>query len=536
MAEEQKDPVADGVMRRQRVMELERSCWDSLWQELKELVRPDTSDFAASMSKAADARRRIFDGTAPWALEQLSAGLHSYLTSPVDRWFSLGVTGMPYDRLDHDAKVWLEQVSDLIYAHYSNPFASFSTSMHEAYLDLGGFGTAAIYHWFDSESRSLQFRAYPLADCWALESSTGHVDTVHRAIRWTVRQVRQEFGDLPPGLAKKKDDDKVTVIHAVAPRADGRLYSFPTKKPYSSIYVCKDTGETLHESGYDWMPYLIPRWTKLAGEPYGRSPALSVLPEIRMVNAMSKTMIVAAQKLVDPALAVPDDGFLLPVRQTPGALNYKRPGSDPIEAIPTGTRVEIGIEMIEQRRDMIRRGFYVDWLVRPVKKERQTAQEIMDDRNQMLSMMSPTVGRLQGELLGPMIRLSYNYLAREALLPDMPPSLDGAELEPIYISPAAKAQSTVRGQGVSNYLAQLTQLIPIMPGIMDSVNEDALGAEIADLSDVPRRVINSPAEVASRRKSREQQAQLAAAVEAAPAAAKSAKDLAQAQSLGLRLQ
>lgn len=513
-----------------------RSEWNSIWQDLKDLIRPDTSDFSSSNQRAADARRKIFDGTAPWALEQLSAGLHSYLTSPVDRWFSIGVTGAPYDTLDHQAKLWLEQVSDLIYAQFSNPFASFNPALHEGYLDLGTFGTAAIYEWLDPESGSLMFRAYPLADCWALEDSSGHIDTVHRKISWTVRQIEQEFGPLPPKLAKMQREDKVTVIHAVYPRRDrepGKMG--PTNKAYASLYICKDTEEFLHEHGYDWMPYHIPRWSKLAGEVYGRSPALSVFPEIRMVNAMSKTLIVAAQKLVDPPLVVPDDGFLLPIRQTPGALNYARPGTGEIMPIQSGGRVDIGIEMIEQRRETIRRGFYVDWLVRPTKKERQTAQEIMDDRNQMLSMMAPIVGRLQAELLGPIIRLSYQLLARAGVFPEMPGSLDGADLELVYVSPAAKAQSTVRGQGVMSYVQQVTQLLPVMPNLLDSINEDGLNAEIADLTDVPRRVLNDPKTAAAKRKQREEAQQLAQASEVAPAAAKSAKDFAQAQQMGLRL-
>ena len=518
-------------------MTRERSQWDALWQEIKDLVRPDTSDFGTTGgARASESRRKIFDGTAPWALEQLSAGLHSYLTSPVDRWFSIGVAGTPYDQLDFDAKAWLEQASDVIYAHYSNPSASFAPSVHEGYLDIGGFGTACIYQWMDTETQRLMFRAYPLADCWILENSSGTVDVVHRQILWTVRQVRQEFGQLPAKLAKLKDDEKVCVLHAVFPRVDRNPTSkLPKNKAIASVYICKDTGETLSESGYDWMPYHVPRWTKLAGEVYGRSPALSVFPEIRMVNAMSKTLIVAAQKLVDPPLAVPDDGFLLPIKQTPGGLNYYRAGTEEIRPIVSGGRVDIGIEMIEQRRETIRRGFYVDWLVRPTKKERQTAQEIMDDRNQMLSMMGPIVGRLQGELLGPLVGLSYHLLARAGLLPPMPASLDGAELELVYISPAAKAQSTVRGQGIQSFIGQVTQLLPVMPNLLDHVNEGALAAELGDLTDVPRRVLNPPAEVARRQKAREEQQQMATAVEAAPAAAKSAKDLAQAQQMGLRL-
>lgn len=349
----------------------ERAQWDAIWQELKDLVRPDTSDFTAGHNRAADARRRIFDGTAPWALEQLSAGLHSYLTSPVDRWFSLGVAGTPYDQLDFEGKAWLEQVSDIIYAHYSNPFASFNPSMHETYLDLGGFGTSCIYQWMDPETQNLMFRSYPLADCWVAEDAAGHVDTLHRRIKWTVRQCAQEFGKLPEKLAKMEQDDKVTVLHAVYPRTDRNpSLKTATNKAFVSAYVCQDTGELLAEGGYDFMPYHSPRWSKLAGEIYGRSPALSVFPEIRMVNAMSKTVIVAAQKLVDPPLQVPDDGFMMPIRQTPGGLNFFRPGTEKIEPLYVGQRVDIGIDMIEQRRETIRRGFYVDWLVRPTKKNR----------------------------------------------------------------------------------------------------------------------------------------------------------------------
>lgn len=515
-------------------MRRERSSWETLWQELKELVRPDTADFANSGARAIDSRRRLYDGTAPWALDQLAAGLHSHLTNPVDRWFSLGVAGTPFDQLDHQARLWLELSSDILYAHYSNPFASFNPALHEGYMDLGGLGTAVLYEWLDVATNSLRFRAYPLADCWIEENSSGIVDTIHRRIKWNVRQVEQEFGRLPPKLARMKPEDKVEVLHCVYPRTDRdarRLTA--TNRPFASVYYTPDTDELLHEGGYNHMPYHTPRWTKLAGEMYGRAPSLTVLPDIRMVNAMSKTVLVAAHKIVDPPLLVPDDGFQLPIRQTPGGINFFRSGTEEIKPLISGGRVDIGVDMIEQRRETIRRGFYVDWLVRQMKKERQTAQEIMDERNQMLSMMAPVVGRLQGELLGPIIRMSYDVLAQRRLLPDMPASLDGAELDLLYVSPAARAQSTVRGQGVQSYIAQLVQLLPVMPNLIHSINEDNLNSELQDLMDVPRRIINDPATIEARRKAAKEQQAIVQATESVPAAAKSAKDFAQARQLGL---
>lgn len=511
-----------------------RSENDGLWQELKELIRPDTSDFfGGGYNRASFANRRIYDGTAPWALEQLAAGLHSYNTSPTDRWFTLGVAGVPTTDLSFQAKAYLDSVSDRIYAHYGDPFSNFNSSVHENYLDIATFGTSCLYQWYDVATGKLMFRAFPLADIWIEEDANGRVVTVHRRLRLSMKQVRGEWSELPEYLSKKKDDEDVIIIHAVHSNDEYNPRSRRSEyRAWKSCYFCPDTKEIISESGYDVMPYHTPRWTKVAGETYGRSPALTVLPDIRMVNAMSKTMIVAAQKMVDPALQVPDDGFLLPLRTNPGGLNYRRPGQEAIIPMPTAQRIDIGIEMIEQRRDTIRRGFYVDWLVRPTKKERQTASEIMDDRNQMLSMMGPITGRIQSEFAGVILRASFSLLDKHGELPAPPPELDGAEMEVAYISPAAKAQATTRGQGMAGFVQQMVQLQPIFPEVMDSINVPAWVSEMADITDVPLRVLNSPEQQQEKQAARQQQEQAAQAATMAPQVASAAKDFSVARQNG----
>jgi hypothetical protein len=528
--------LAKSVCERHATMKRRRSVVDNVFQEIKDLVRPDTSDFTGSFTMPADSRRRVYDSTAIWSLDQLTSGLHSYLTNPVDRWFSFGVTGVPISRLSASAKSYLEICADIVFAHYAAPASAFNPSVHEVYMDLSAFGTGAIYQWMDMETMQLRFRSYPMADIWIDEDAGGKVDTVQRRVRWTIRQCKKEWAQLPEKMAKMGDDEWVQVIHEVRPRKDRDPNSYlSSNKAYSSCYVCIDTQELVSEGGYDWMPYAVPRWTTVAGELYGRGPTLSVLPEIRMVNAMSKTMIQAAQKMVDPPLMVEDDGYMLPVRTMPGGLNIRRPGAEPILPLPTAQRIDVGVDMIEQRREMIRRGYYVDWLIRPSKKERQTAEEIRDDRNQMLSMLAPVVGRQQGELCGPQVMLSFNLLNRHQMLPPMPAELQGMNLELVYISPAAKAQSTVRGQGLMAYLNQITQLLPIMPNILDSINADALNEELIDVTDVTRRVINTPEEVAANKAKREEQQQAAMAIEAGPAVGKTARDLASAKQMGMAI-
>lgn len=525
------DTLAKAVLDRHSAHVRSRSEMDSVWQEVKDFVRPDTADFAGGQSRPGDARRRMYDSTASWSLDQLASGLHSHLSSPVDTWFMLGVTGVPYAELSFEEKFVLEQNAERIYAQFSSASSGFNSAIHETYLDIGAFGTGVLFEWMDMRTMTLKFRAYPLADCWVKESMDGTVNELQRVTKYTVGQVEEEFGPLPEKLGKMKKDDHVKVIHEVRPRKspNGRG---PKGKAFSSSYVCKDTSETLLESGFDYFPYHAPRWTKLAGESYGRGPGLSVLPDIRMVNTMSHTVIVAAQKMVDPPLMVEDDGYLLPLRTVPGGINYRRPGAEPILPIPTAQRIDIGVEMIEQRREMIRRGFYVDWLVRQQKRERQTAQEVMDERNQMLSMLGPVVGRLQSELLGPVIQLSYRLLGRHNMMVPLPESLRNEKLEINYVSPAAKAQSITRGQGMMSYLQQVTQLLPVLPNLIHSINEDALNSELQDLTDAPRRILNDPEETARRRQAAQEQEQAALTAQALPQVAKASKDFAQAQEAG----
>jgi hypothetical protein len=98
-------------------------------------------------------------------------------------------------------------------------------------------------------------------------------------------------------------------------------------KPIASVYYHADTRMLLSEGGFDDFPFMVPRFVKDSVSTYGRSPAMNALPDVKMLNKMSEVTIRAAQKQIDPPLMVPDDGFMLPVRTTPGSLNFYRGGA-----------------------------------------------------------------------------------------------------------------------------------------------------------------------------------------------------------------
>lgn len=516
-----------------------RAPWESHWQELRDLINTDASDFNRRSAPGARKTDYVLDGTAPWALEQLASGLHTFLTSPTDRWFNLCIENYDYSR-DYAALQWLEDISDLIYSQYSKSESNSNNSLHELYQDLGSFGTAIEYQEFDRKSMCITFRPYPLADCRILENAQGMVDTIYRDVEMTTRQIRQFFPNLNNDkIEKQKNEDKCWIVtHAVFPRTDRDSSKLTAvNKPFASIYFCKEADGIFGESGYDEFPYCVPRWTKRAGEVYGRSPGMTCLPDIKMVNAMERVQLRAVQKIVDPPLLTPSDGFMFPIETKPSSLiYYEDNGTAPnqrLMPLETHGRVEVGEDKMQQKRDFIMRCFYADWITRMHKKERQTATEIMDDRNEMLQMMSPILGRLQTELLGRRLRRTYNLLSAAGLIPPAPSSIGDKRLSIEYISPAAKAQMAVKGMKILSFTQEITPLAQVMPEILDILNPDQMAQELAIYADVSRRVLRSPEEVAQIRATRQQSQAVATMAQTAQPMGAAMKDIATAKEKGL---
>ena len=150
------------------------------------------------------------------------------------------------------------------------------------------------------------------------------------------------------------------------------------------------TKMVMSEGGFEELPYVVPRFLKATGEVMGRSPAMVALPDVKMLNLMSKTIIQAAQKMIDPPLLVPDDGFLLPIRTQPGGLNFYRAGSrDTITPLNTGANIPIGLSMEDQRRQAIRSAFYVDQLL-VGGSPNMTATEVIQRQEERMRAVSYT--------------------------------------------------------------------------------------------------------------------------------------------------
>lgn len=502
---------ANDLIRRLDEMAGRRAPWEGHWRELADYVLPRRGDIARPAAPGAKRSPNIFDSTAIEANEILAAGLHGMLTSPATPWFELSVRDGALMG-DHEVRAWLDTAGKAMHAALNA--SNFQTEVHELYLDLGCFGTAAMFVEEDAE-RLVRFSTRTLSEIFVAQSATGRIDTVFRRFSFTARQAVQRFGEDTVGdrlrkLFRENADAEVELLHALFPREERNAARRDSRNmPFASVYVDIAGRHILSEGGFQEFPYVVPRWSKASGEVFGRSPAMKALADIKMLNEMCRTTIKAAQKVVDPPLLIADDGVMLPVRTTPASLNYARflaDGTDPIRPLRTSADVGLGLEMEEGRRNSIRSAFFVDQL-QLAGSPQMTATEVLQRTEEKLRLLGPMLGRLQSELLMPLIERVYGILVRSEALPEPPGQLAGAEAEIVFVSPIARAQRSTEAQGLLRLMEIASPLAQFQPDILDNINGDGALKHLWGLFSIPQGLLRDERHVAAIRGARDQQAQ-----------------------------
>lgn len=523
------DPKAVTLMRRLSSLETARSNWETHWQEIADYMRPRKADITKKRNAGQKRTELIFDGTAIHAAEMLSASLHGMLTNMATPWFTLRYTD-PSLEDDDIAKEWLEMAEHTMYQAFQR--SNFQEQVHEMYDDLVCFGTAIMFVEKD-ETTSYRFSTRHIAECFVAEDENGRVNTVFRKFKMSARAAINQFGNDASERIQKADEkdpyDMVELVHVVLPRDDRDITKKTSKnKPWASIYIDPDEKVILGESGYDEMPYVVPRWLKASTENngFGHSPAMACLADVKMLNKMSEITIRAAQKQIDPPLMLPDDGFMLPIRTVPGGLNFYRSGTrDRIEPLNIGANQPLGLQMEEQRRQAIRSSFYVDQLIMS-QNQTMTATEVIQRTEEKMRLLGPVLGRLQAEFLQPLIERCFNILSRDKGLPQPPEFMAGLDIEIEYVSPIAKAQRSGDVQSIVRMLEMLGPLQSMDPGIVDWIDMDGLAKHAIKVLGIPASVVRGMDQVEQVRAQRQQQQQIeqekAEAIQTAEAAGKAA--------------
>lgn len=466
-----------------------RKAWESHWRECYDFALP-RRDGAIVLGQPGEKKTdSLFDGTAPDAVEQLAASLLSELTPPWARWFGLVAGSELNDQESASLNPQLERISKVLQSNFDR--SNFAVEMHQCYLDLVTVGTASLLMEESSltESSAFRFTAVPLSQVVVEESLDGRLDTTYRRSELTRSQLLTRFPDVqvPDQRSQKEggqEDKKFAVIEAVVPDQSGYAYMAVIDPEGNN----KQGAILLAEGRFVHCPFINFRWLKAPGEVYGRSPVMKALPDIKTANKVVELILKNASIAVTGIWQADDDGVLNPanIKLVPGTIIPKAVGSEGLKALKSPGQFDVSELVLNNLRASIRKALLVEKLGQ-IDAPKMSATEVLERSAEMARLLGATYGRLQSELLSPLVARAMAILIRRGEIEDI--HIDGATIDLEYRSPLARQQSRQDAQGVLNWFDALAS---IGPEAMATINQDAAARWLGKVFAVPPELIKDP--------------------------------------------
>lgn len=474
-----KDDYNQMLLNRFQAAKSRHAQWHGLWQDCYDYALPQRTAIANAYSPANRRSERLYDATALDSVDQLASLLLGNLTPPLTPWFGLKAgTDLTADEAKKIAPA-LEKAARLIQSHFDQ--SNFTVEIHQCFLDLVVAGTAslAFEESLPGELSAFHFTAVPLGDVILDESTQGKLDSVFRNRSLSLSQIMMyyEGADISPSMmhqGNSKPDEKFKVIEIVTDTSDGhgKMLSLMASEENRIIYQRRLTHS----------PYINFRWMKSPSEIYGRSPVMKALPDIKTANKVVELILKNASISVTGIWQAEDDGVLniANIELVPGAIIPKAVGSKGLTPLEMPARFDVSQLVLQDLRGRIRHALLADRLPQTADMGKATATEITLRSDEMTMLLGATFGRLQVELLNPLIQRAYNILRNRGAIPDLP--LDGRMIAIDYRSPLARAQSS---RNVQNALGWVSAANSLGAEIANQIDKPALMAYLTEMLGVP---------------------------------------------------
>jgi hypothetical protein len=317
-------------------------------------------------------------------------------------------------------------------------------------------------------------------------------------------------------------DAWIPVIHAIEPRADRDPSKKDAKNMAWGSYYFELTGATdtmLRESGYKQFCAVVPRWTKVGGDIYGRSPAMNALGDIKQLQHEQLRKANAIDYQTNPPLNVPSSLKNQDVNRLPGGITYRDPSAGK-ESISSLFEVNLDLNHlladIQDVRTRIRSRFFSDLflMINQMEVGKMTATEVAARQEEKMLMLGPVVERLNHELLQPLIEITFTHMLEGGAIPQPPDELSGMELSVEFVSVLAQAQQAIGTNSMDRFTGTIGVIAQMKPEVLDKFDADYWAESYSEKLGVDPKLIVDDDKVAALRDARNkaQAAQQQAAV------------------------
>jgi len=564
--------IIDDLMMRQAALASERIHWESVWQDIVALAMPYASQrFSNSTAgwasapltgfenrpEAAERSRELYDSTAAVALDRLTAAMESMVTPRAARWHGLAkddrlsgaaaqtpIAGEMVAGSDSAEEEWFDALTDYLFAARYDTRSGFAMANQRAIRAACGIGTGIVYaeenfgyRGLDPKAVPFLYRALPVAECYLGADAFGEADQCFRLHDMSARAALGYFGEDKVSQALRdmaadanQGERKVRILHAVMPREEagegGR-----GEMAFASFWLEIETRHLIARSGFEEFPFIVYHWDQSDGSPYGQSPIMAVLSDLKMLQVMNKNAVQASQQMIKPPMATMAGVYGRRLNLNPGKTNPGYLGEDgrlKVQPLITGQNPRLAEGLIEAKHNGVRESLYINLFRSLIDAPQMTATEAMIRQNEKAELLGPAGAKIQAGL-SRLVGREIAILERRGLFrPDSalapPPSLAGSTVNVRFTSSLDRQRRMADIQGVQATLEMAGQLAAIDPAVIDRIDADE-SLDIAQKTfGAPRRMLKADDEVAAMRLERAQAEQGAQAMQALGQAAQSLGD------------
>lgn len=445
----------------------------TLWQDLAENFYVERADFTSPRS-LSDSFADNLTTSYPLIARRDLGNMFSAMLRPTDKqWFYL--KPMHDFQEDNDALRWMEWATQVQTRAMYDPDANFVRSTKEGDHDFSAFGQCVISIELNLRKNALLYRTWHLRDVAWCEGVEGKIDTVYRNFMITAKNLVRLFpktvSDKIRKLAEKEPYKEIKCRHVVLPSDmySGKKY----RTPFISLYYDCENGDILEEVGAHTLGYVIPRWQTVPGSQYAYSPAaIAALPDARLIQAMTLTLLEAGEKAANPPLLAVQEAIRSDVSIFAGGITWVdgeydgkleevlRPLSQDTSGLP------LGIEMQRDVRASIAEAFFLNKINLPPPTKEMTAFETGQRVSEYVRQALPLFEPMENEYNGAVCEMTFDTLFRAGAFgpPDsIPQSLRGANMNFKFESPLSAARESQQAQKfveTKNLLLEAAQLDP----------------------------------------------------------------------------
>ena len=449
------------LKKRYESAERQKSHWRAIYEDAYRYALPDRNLYDGYYDgnvPGQDKMSKVFDSTAMQSTQKFANRIQSGLFPPQQSWCRL----QPGEQIPEERQIEVQQILD----RYSDQMFSvmrqskFDLAIGEFLQELA-IGTAVLLIQPGDDVEPIRYTCIPTFLISFDEGPNGSVEKVYRKMKRPYEVLDQEFPDIniPPNMAKKYEQDPTQLVEMI----EGTYFDKVTGNVHYQIISDNGQDELVYRN-LKSFPWVVSRYSKTAGERYGRGPVLLALPDTKSLNVTKQLALKNASLSIGGVFTASDDGVLNPntVRIVPGAIipvaRNGGPQGESLKPLPRSGDAQLtqftANDLISSIKTIM-----LDESLPPDTMSARSATEIQERMKQLSQNLGSAFGRLISETMYPIVRRTLELMNELGMI-ELPLKVNGLQVKISPTAPLAMAQNMEKVNEVLNYMKILQGLGP----------------------------------------------------------------------------